>query len=141
MPSPKLTFLAATLALLLAGTTQAQTAPLPAQAAEIGKLLRASKLDDAVGKGEAWSGAEPTSALAWFWVGRAYARQAMASSIFSKPGWASKTRNAYEKAVALDGALIDARFELMQYYVMAPGFMGGDAEKAQQQAQAIFALD
>lgn len=131
----------ALLFILLAGTAQAQISALPPKAAEINALLRKNELDPAVAKGEAWTATEPSSAAAWFWLGRAYAREAMSSSILTKASWASKTRNAYEKAVALDATHIDARHELMQYYVMAPGFMGGDEEKARQQAQAIAALD
>lgn len=126
---------------IAAATAYAQAPSLPPKALEISRLLRASQIDPAVAKVEAWSAAEPGSALAWLWAGRAYARQAMAAGMLSKMSWATKTRNAYEKAVALDAKLVDARIELLQYYVMAPGFMGGDVEKAKQQAREIAALD
>ena len=127
--------------ILFASLAHAQSPVLPPKALEISRLLRASLVDEAVGKGEAWSAAEPREPLAWLWAGRAYARQALTSSILTKASWASKTRNAYEKAVALDAKLVDARFELMQYYVMAPGFMGGDVDKAREQARVIATLD
>ena len=130
-------------ALLLVGSaaSQAQAPDLPPQANEIRTLLRAQKLDEAVVKGEAWTKASPNDAVAWHWTGRAYAQQALKASIFSKPGWASKLRQAFERSVELDGSNIEARFDLIQFYLRAPGLMGGDVDKARLQAAAIGKLD
>jgi tetratricopeptide (TPR) repeat protein len=128
-------------ALLLAVLQTARAANLPPEAGEIRASLRAHRLDDAVAKAESWTKANPQDAAAWTWSGRAYAQQAMSASIFSKPGWASKMQHAYERAVELDGTNLDTRFELMQFYAMAPGFMGGGSDKASAQAAAIAKLD
>ncbi|MEA2339123.1 MAG: hypothetical protein QOE82_3130, partial [Thermoanaerobaculia bacterium] len=48
-----------------------------------------------------------------------------------------KTKDEFEMAVALDPNLLDARFGLIQYYTMAPGFMGGSYDKAFAQAEEI----
>src|SRR6186713_1146453 len=72
---------------------------LPPQASEIRALLRAQKLDDAVTRGEAWTKASPKDAAAWHWLGRAYSQQALKASLFSKPAWASKLQDAFERAV------------------------------------------
>jgi Tfp pilus assembly protein PilF len=50
---------------------------------------------------------------------------------------AGKIRAEFEKAVALDPNYIEARFALIDFYTVAPGFMGGSQEKAAQQAAEI----
>lgn len=54
---------------------------------------------------------------------------------------AGRIRNAFIRAVEIDGSNIDARFGLMTYYLQAPGIAGGSSEKAGQQAAAITQLD
>jgi len=119
----------------------ARAQELPPQANEIRDLIRAQKLDDAVTRGEAWTKASPKDAVAWQWLGRVYSQQALKASIFSKPSWASKVQDAFERAVALDGSNIEARFDLMQFYMVAPKLMGGGVEKARAQAEAIGGID
>ncbi len=72
------------------------------------------------------------------WLGRAYGRKAEIESSFFL---ARKTRHAFETAVKLDPANIEARRNLEEYYAEAPWFLGGGKEKARQQAQAVAALD
>lgn len=69
------------------------------------------------------------------WLGRAYGYKAERASIFKQPSLAKKVQNEFEKAVELDPDNIEARFDLMQYYLEAPGFMGGSKEKAREQAE------
>lgn len=80
---------------------------------------------------------KPNSAEYHFWLGRAYGAQAGKASMFSAPGLATKTRTEFERAVELDPNFIDARFGLLEYYMQAPGFMGGSEEKALQQAAEV----
>src|SRR5437588_9487766 len=54
---------------------------------------------------------------------------------------AGRVRDQFEKAVALDGNNMDARSELAEYYVDAPGMMGGGVDKAKAQADAVAAKD
>lgn len=82
-----------------------------------------------------------TSSLYYQWLGIARSVQAQEASIFRKPGLAKKCRSALERAVELDGENLDARYNLLQYYIMAPGIMGGSEEKARVQAQEIERLD
>jgi len=42
-----------------------------------------------------------------------------------------------EKAVELNPDSIEARFDLMEYYLQAPAFLGGDVAKAEGQAREI----
>lgn len=79
----------------------------------------------------------PNNAQYHFWLGRAYGAQAQNASLFSAPGLASKTRTEFERAVQLDPNYNDARFGLIEYYMQAPGFLGGSEEKALQQAQEV----
>jgi Flp pilus assembly protein TadD len=43
--------------------------------------------------------------------------------------------------VALDGSNFSARADLSEYYLEAPGFLGGDKNKARQQADAVATKD
>lgn len=79
----------------------------------------------------------PKSAEAHYLLGSAYGSQAQKASIFGQASLASKTKDEFEKAVALDPNLLDARVGLVQFYTMAPGFMGGSYDKAFAQAQEI----
>jgi len=72
------------------------------------------------------------------WLGRAYGRKAEIESSFFL---ARKTRRAFETAVKLDPANIEARRNLEEYYAEAPWFLGGGKDKARQQADAVAALD
>jgi len=85
--------------------------------------------------------AEPGSSDHHLWLGRAYGQQAMEASIFRQPGLASKTRVEFEKAVELNPNSINARIDLLQYFLKAPGFMGGGEDKALAQAAEISKRD
>lgn len=80
---------------------------------------------------------KPNSAEAHFWLGNVYGSQAQKANLFKKASLASKTRAEFETAVKLDPNFIDARLGLVDYYILAPGFMGGSEEKAMQQAAEI----
>ena len=83
----------------------------------------------------------PGSAAAHFHLGNAYAAKVQASGMMAAAQYASKVRDEYEKAVALDPKNIDARFGLVQFYAGAPGIMGGSYDKALAQAGQIQAID
>jgi tetratricopeptide (TPR) repeat protein len=78
--------------------------------------------------------AEPGVAMHALWLGRAYGRRAESASIFTAPGLATKARQYLERAVELDPRNLDALADLFDYYVEAPGFLGGGMEKAQRTA-------
>jgi len=80
---------------------------------------------------------EPRNSLYHQWVGRAAGRKAENSNPFTAFGLARRVRSEFEKAVALDGNNISARADLAEYYTEAPGFLGGDKNKARQQADAV----
>jgi tetratricopeptide (TPR) repeat protein len=79
----------------------------------------------------------PKSGEAHFLLGTAYGSQAQKASIFGQASLAGKTKDEFEKAVELDPNLLEARYGLVEFYSMAPGFMGGSYEKAFAQAAEI----
>ena len=79
----------------------------------------------------------PNNAEAHYLLGDAYGTLAQHASIFSKPGLAKKARAEFERAVQLDPNFVDARFALIEFYMLASGFLGGDEQKAIAQANEI----
>ncbi|HTB13004.1 MAG TPA: tetratricopeptide repeat protein [Bryobacteraceae bacterium] len=84
---------------------------------------------------------DPNNAKLTHWMGRAYGRRAETANPFSAPGLASKTRQMFEKAVELDPTDKDALGDLLDYYLDAPGFLGGGMHKAEMLAQMILKED
>lgn len=85
--------------------------------------------------------ADPTSSDNAMWLGRAFGRRAETSNPFVAPGYASKARQWLEKAVQLDNKNSDAMSDLFDYYLDAPGFLGGGYDKAQAIARKIADVD
>jgi Flp pilus assembly protein TadD len=81
--------------------------------------------------------AEPGSSEFNLWLGRAYGRRAETSSLFTAPGHASKARQYFEKAAQLNPRNLEAQSDLFEYYLEAPGFLGGGFEKAAATAEQI----
>ncbi len=79
----------------------------------------------------------PRDAEAWYYAGQAYGRMAMEVSMLRKASWASKTRDAFQKAASLDPDHLGAREGLVQFYSMAPGIMGGGKDKATAEVNAF----
>jgi len=75
------------------------------------------------------------------WLGRAYGEKAENSSFIYAISLARKVRSEFETSVRLDPNNAEARSDLADYYVEAPGFLGGGLDKAAAQAQQLNALD
>lgn len=75
------------------------------------------------------------------WLGSEYGSKAATSSLFKAPGFAKKCGAEMVRAVELDPKDLGAREALMQFYLQAPGFMGGSVDRAREQATAIAKLD
>ena len=80
---------------------------------------------------------DPRSSEYYDWLGKAYGTQAEKASKLKQPFLAKKTKSAWEKAIALDPDNIEARQDIILYYLAAPGFLGGSKEKARAQALEI----
>jgi len=96
------------------------------------------KATDSLERAEA---AEPRNAAYALWLGRAYGRRAEMSNPISAMGQASKARQYLEKAAELDPRNLDALNDLLEYYMDAPGLLGGGSEKAKATVARIAAID
>lgn len=72
----------------------------------------------------------PENAQAFYWLGNAYGNRIGRVGMLSQAMIAPKLRDAFERAVALDPDLHDARNSLVEYYLQAPAIAGGSVEKA-----------
>jgi tetratricopeptide (TPR) repeat protein len=81
--------------------------------------------------------ADRTNSESHLWLGRAYGRRAETSSPITAPGYASKARQNFERAVQLNPDNLDAQSDLFEYYMEAPGFLGGGLDKAKATAAEI----
>jgi cytochrome c-type biogenesis protein CcmH/NrfG len=84
---------------------------------------------------------EPRNSDYAMWLGRAYGRRAETSNPFSAMGHASKARQCFERAAQLNPKNIDALNDLLEYYMEAPGFMGGGMDKAKEVVARISQVD
>ena len=75
------------------------------------------------------------------WVGKAYGRRAETSFALTAIGFANKARVAFEKAVQLDPKNVEAVSDLFEFYLQAPGFLGGGFDKASRLAGEIAKRD
>ena len=85
--------------------------------------------------------AQPSNAEYALWLGRAYGRRAETSGPFTAAGWASKARQYFEKAARLNPRNLDALSDLFEYYLEAPGILGGGMDKAQTVAGQMAHVD
>lgn len=85
--------------------------------------------------------ADPKSSAIQHWLGKAHGRRAENSNFLTAAGLAGKCVRAFEKAVELDPANKEAWSDLLEYYLSAPGFMGGGMDRAVAAAAKIAALD
>jgi len=79
----------------------------------------------------------PMSSEYELWLGRAWGRRAETGSWLMAGPDASKARQCFERAVALDPHNRQARNDLFDFYLNAPGFLGGGLKKAEASAKTI----
>ena len=77
----------------------------------------------------------------YHWLGKTLGRRAENASFLTAPKLAVECRKAFEKGVEADPGNVEAWSDLLEYYLSAPGFLGGGLEKATSAAQRIGALD
>jgi len=73
---------------------------------------------------------EPECAQYAHLLGRAYGRLAENASWLQAVGYAKKSLREFENAVLLDPDNPEALEDLIKFYRIAPGFLGGDEKKA-----------
>jgi Flp pilus assembly protein TadD len=84
---------------------------------------------------------DPNNPKLLYWLGKTYGRRAETANFLAAPGLASKTRQMFEKSVELDPTDKDALGDLLDFYLDAPGFLGGGIQKAEALAQMILKQD
>jgi tetratricopeptide (TPR) repeat protein len=117
----------------------ARSQPASAEASFwLGKTyLRLHRRDEAVAALERAVQLEPSNSVKHLWLGRAYGEKASHAFKLTAFGLARKVRQEFETAVRLDPANMEARFDLLEFYVEAPGIVGGGSDKAEAQAAEI----
>ncbi len=83
----------------------------------------------------------PDNSAYQHWLGKAYGRRAETSFALTAVGFASKARVAFEKSVQLDPKNVEAVNDLFEFYLQAPGFLGGGFDKAAHLADQIAQRD
>jgi tetratricopeptide (TPR) repeat protein len=84
---------------------------------------------------------DPDNSRYHLWLGRIYGEKADASNFFSAASLAGKTRREFERAVQLNPDSAEARTDLAEFYLEAPGIVGGGHDKARAQAEILAKLD
>jgi tetratricopeptide (TPR) repeat protein len=84
---------------------------------------------------------DPHSSFYELWLGRIYGEKADRVGFLSAAPLAKKVRVAFERAVELDPKNWEARTDLAEFYLEAPGIVGGGKNKARQQADALMLLN
>jgi cytochrome c-type biogenesis protein CcmH/NrfG len=94
---------------------------------------------------EDWNRAEPSCKKAasldpgnsrfHLWLGRVYGEKADRANFLTAMNLAGKVRGEFERAVQLNPSDIDARLDLAEFYLEAPGIVGGGEDRAREQAK------
>lgn len=90
-----------------------------------------TQLDEAVKLAEKCVAAHPKNAECHDALGSVLGIKALRGGLMASIGSVGAIRDAFKKAVELDPQNMQARFHLLQYYLQAPGIVGGGIDKAQ----------
>jgi tetratricopeptide (TPR) repeat protein len=83
---------------------------------------------------------DPDNSNFHLWLGRVYGEKADRTNFVAAASLAGKVHAEFEHAVQLNPKNLEARLDLSEFYIEAPGFMGGGDDKAREQAQALSTL-
>lgn len=83
----------------------------------------------------------PEKGLYYLWLGRIYGEKADRVGFLSAAGLAKKVRNSFERAVELEPNSWEARTDLAEFYIEAPGIVGGGKDKALAEADRLVPLN
>jgi len=126
-------------------TLEAQTGRASTDAQAYNLLCRAYFMLEAWDRGipacERARALDPSNSFYSLWLGRIYGEKAARVGFLSATGLAKKVRTNFERAVELDPKNWEARTDLAEFYVEAPGIVGGGRDKARAEADAIMPLN
>ncbi len=83
----------------------------------------------------------PGNGLYHLWMGRAYGEKADHTSFLTAAGFARKVHAEFERAVELSPDSWEARTDLAEFYLEAPGILGGGRDKARAEAELLAPLN
>lgn len=118
-------------AALLQNTLAAQPNDAPAHLLLCRVYYAQDMTDAAVRECELAAAYAPNDSDTQMWLGRAYGLKASHVSAFSAFGYAKKVHASFERAVQLGPANVHAMNDLGEFYIAAPGIVGGGMDKAQ----------
>ncbi len=125
-------------------TLQQQTTRAPTDAEAHNLLCRAyfqlEEWDRGISACERSVTLDPAKSFYHLWLGRIYGEKADGAGFLSAAGMAKKVRNEFERAVQLDPNSWEARTDLAEFYLEAPGIVGGGKDKTRAQADALTTL-
>ncbi|MFZ0637747.1 MAG: tetratricopeptide repeat protein, partial [Candidatus Acidiferrales bacterium] len=114
-------------------------------AATLGLMGRSEFMQGEFGKAAGYfekaAALAPSDSEYALWLGRTWGRRAETASPLFAPIDASKARRYFEQAVTLDPGNRAALSDLFDYYLEAPGFLGGGFDKAEAVARRISSTD
>lgn len=91
----------------------------------------AARIEEAIKQAEQCVAAQAGYARCHLVLGKALGSKAMHGGMMSAMSYAGTIRDSFKKAVEIDPRNMDARFSLLQFYLMAPGIVGGGTGKAE----------
>jgi len=97
--------------------------------------------DRAIASAERAVELEPGNSVYRMWLGRAYGRRAEQAGGLKGFSLARKTRREFEEAVRLDPLNFAVQHDLIEFYLQAPGIVGGGDDKARRQIDALASVD
>jgi tetratricopeptide (TPR) repeat protein len=80
---------------------------------------------------------DPQNSHFHLWLGRVYGEKADRVNFMSAASLAGKVRGEFERAVELNPKDVEARLDLAEFYIDAPGIVGGGEQKARDQAESV----
>jgi tetratricopeptide (TPR) repeat protein len=90
----------------------------------------ASRLDAAIASMERCLARNEADARCHLWLGRAFGRKALEAGTLGGVRYAGRVRAHFERAAQLEPQAVDIRYDLHQFYILAPSLAGGGKSKA-----------
>ncbi len=84
---------------------------------------------------------DPGNGRYHLWLGRVYGEKADRAGFLRAATLGGKVRDEFQRAVQLAPKDVEARLDLAEFYLEAPGIVGGGRDKAREQARIIGTMD